>query len=97
MAQTQIDLLYGPDSDISVSEAAVLGLQHVFAMDVYVPPLIIAGLLSLGATPKIGFFTGGLFGLWFRHFGSNRLAVENAYAPRPFLCTCWCSRRRLFS
>lgn len=55
MAQSQTDLLYGPDADISVSEAAVLGLQHVFAMDVYVPPLIIAGLLSLGAAPKTGF------------------------------------------
>lgn len=56
MAQTQIDLLYGPDSDISVSEAAVLGLQHVFAIDVYVPPLIIAGLLSLRAAPKTVFY-----------------------------------------
>lgn len=49
------DLLYGPEDRIPVLEAGLLGLQHVLAMDVYVPPLIIAGLLSLDAVNKTGF------------------------------------------
>ena len=49
------DLLYGPEDRIPALEAGLLGLQHVLAMDVYVPPLIIAGLLSLDAVNKTGF------------------------------------------
>lgn len=48
-------LLYGPEDKIPVWESGLLGLQHVLAMDVYVPPLIIAGLLSMDAAQKTGF------------------------------------------
>ena len=48
-------LIYGPDDNVPTLEAGLLGLQHVLAMDVYVPPLIIAGLLSMGAAQKTGF------------------------------------------
>lgn len=47
-------LLVGPDEKISGTEAALLGLQHVLAMDVYVPPIILAGMLAMGATDSTG-------------------------------------------
>lgn len=49
------DLIYGPEDKIPALEAGFLGLQHVLAMDVYVPPLIIASLLSMGTAQKSGF------------------------------------------
>ena len=47
-------LMVGPDEPISHQEAGFLGLQHVLAMDVYVPPVIIAGLLAMGLDAKAG-------------------------------------------
>lgn len=47
-------LMVGPDEPISNQEAGFLGLQHVLAMDVYVPPVIIAGILALGLDAKAG-------------------------------------------
>lgn len=49
------ELIYGPEDKVPTLEAGVLGLQHVLAMDVYVPPLIIAGLLSMGTVQRSGF------------------------------------------
>ncbi len=43
-------LLIGPDEKVPAGEATLLGLQHVLAMDVYVPPIILAGLLAMGST-----------------------------------------------
>lgn len=48
-------LLVGPDEKISGTEAALLGLQHVLAMDVYVPPIILAGMLAMGSADSTGF------------------------------------------
>lgn len=48
-------LLYGPEDKVSYFQSGLLGLQHVLAMDVYVPPLIIAGLLSMSVVQKTGF------------------------------------------
>lgn len=47
-------LLVGPDEKISGTEAALLGLQHVLAMDVYVPPIILAGMLAMGSADSTG-------------------------------------------
>ncbi|MFD1706769.1 uracil-xanthine permease family protein [Siminovitchia sediminis] len=41
------NLLIGVNDKVGYSKATVLGLQHVLAMDLYIAPLIIAGLLSL--------------------------------------------------
>ena len=46
--EEKAQLLVGPDEKISVTEATLLGLQHVLAMDVYVPPIILAGMLQWG-------------------------------------------------
>ncbi|EJW18568.1 purine permease [Paenibacillus alvei] len=43
-------LVVGVDDKISAGKAFLLGLQHVLAMDLYIAPIIIAGLLSLNAT-----------------------------------------------
>ncbi|WP_283680045.1 solute carrier family 23 protein [Lentilactobacillus sp. Marseille-Q4993] len=48
-------LLYGPEDKVSYFQSGLLGLQHVLAMDVYVPPLIMAGLLSMTLGQKTGF------------------------------------------
>lgn len=47
-------LLVGPDEKISGTEATLLGLQHVLAMDVYVPPIILAGMLAMGSADSTG-------------------------------------------
>ena len=47
--QKQYDgtLLVGPDEKLPFAESIFLGLQHLLAMDIYVVPFIIAGLLLL--------------------------------------------------
>lgn len=47
-------LLIGPDEKVPTGEAILLGLQHVLAMDVYVPPIILGGLLAMGAADSTG-------------------------------------------
>ena len=48
-------LILGPDDTLPTSEATVLGLQHVLAMDAYVGPLLIASMLALSATQTSSF------------------------------------------
>ena len=55
MKRNDNGLLYGPEDKVSYFQSGLLGLQHVLAMDVYVPPLIIAGLLSMTLGQKTGF------------------------------------------
>ena len=52
--QVQRNLVIGPDDPIPTGEATLLGLQHVMAMDVYVPPIILAGMLAMGAADTSG-------------------------------------------
>lgn len=40
----------GNPNDISVGESILVGLQHVLAMDLFIPPIILAGLLSFSVT-----------------------------------------------
>ncbi|MCC3375139.1 uracil-xanthine permease family protein [Cohnella sp. REN36] len=49
------NLIVGVDDKISYPKAFLLGLQHVLAMDLYIAPIIIAGLLSL-STGDTSFF-----------------------------------------
>ncbi|GAX04936.1 xanthine/uracil permease [Secundilactobacillus pentosiphilus] len=55
MDRKQNGLLYGPDDKVPYTQAGFLGLQHVLAMDVYVAPIIMAGLLSMSVAQKSGF------------------------------------------
>ncbi|MDQ0269582.1 uracil-xanthine permease family protein [Cytobacillus purgationiresistens] len=48
-------IIIGVDDKISYSKAFILGLQHVLAMDLYIAPIIIAGLLAL-STENTAFF-----------------------------------------
>ncbi|MED1742891.1 MULTISPECIES: nucleobase:cation symporter-2 family protein [Brevibacillus] len=50
-----VRLVVGVDDKISVGKAFLLGLQHVLAMDLYIAPIIIAGLLTLD-TSSTSFF-----------------------------------------
>lgn len=49
MAQNEqnTNILVGVDEKISWGKALLLGMQHVLAMDLYIAPIIIAGLLAL--------------------------------------------------
>ncbi|WP_430603882.1 xanthine/uracil permease [Enterococcus sp. DIV0724b] len=50
MTETQINkskLTVGPNDDLSIGQSALLGIQHVLAMDVYVVPFIIASIIGL--------------------------------------------------
>ncbi|MGX7245208.1 uracil-xanthine permease family protein [Enterococcus quebecensis] len=40
-------LTVGPNDDVSIGQSALLGIQHVLAMDVYVVPFIIASIIGL--------------------------------------------------
>lgn len=44
------NLSIGVDEKISWQQSLVLGLQHVLAMDVYVPPVIIASAVAMSST-----------------------------------------------
>ncbi len=44
---SDLHLSVGVDESVSWPKAFVLGLQHVFAMDVYIAPFVMAGMLSL--------------------------------------------------
>ena len=47
-------LLVGPDDKIGLGEAGFLGLQHVLAMDIYVPPIVLAGMMAMGLGDQMG-------------------------------------------
>ncbi|GEA97903.1 xanthine/uracil permease [Levilactobacillus brevis] len=51
--KTSNRLLVGPDDAVNPRTAGFLGLQHVLAMDVYVPPIILAGLLAMSAAQQM--------------------------------------------
>ncbi|HAB95466.1 MAG TPA: xanthine/uracil permease, partial [Enterococcus sp.] len=42
-------LTIGMNEDIPFGQAVLLGLQHVLAMDVYVPPFIIATAVAMSS------------------------------------------------
>jgi NCS2 family nucleobase:cation symporter-2 len=44
----EVSLIAQPDDPLPPGKAAILGLQHVLAMDVYIVPFIIASVLTLG-------------------------------------------------
>lgn len=48
MEENKSTLLIGPDDKVGFGEAGFLGLQHVLAMDIYVPPIILAGMMAMG-------------------------------------------------
>lgn len=54
MEEKHSNLFIGPDDKIGNGEASLLGLQHVLAMDVYVPPVILAMVLSMSFSEKMG-------------------------------------------
>lgn len=55
MQENKSGLLIGVDEKIGVGQAFLLGLQHVLAMDLYLVPIIIAGILAF-STADTAFF-----------------------------------------
>ncbi|MGE6257066.1 uracil-xanthine permease family protein [Heyndrickxia sporothermodurans] len=53
--QNNSNIIVGVNDKISFGKALLLGMQHVLAMDLYIAPIIIAGLLSL-STENTSFF-----------------------------------------
>ena len=54
MENNKSNLLVGPDDKVGLGEAGFLGLQHVLAMDIYVPPIILAGMMAMGLGDQMG-------------------------------------------
>ncbi|GAB1583484.1 uracil-xanthine permease family protein [Phyllobacterium phragmitis] len=51
----EVSLIAQPDDPLPLSKAALLGLQHVLAMDVYIVPFIIASVLALAVGDAAAF------------------------------------------
>lgn len=85
--QKNVNLVVGVDDKIGYGKAFVLGLQHVLAMDLYIAPIIIAGLLSLDAGNtsffiQMCFLATGLATLIQTGFGMRLPVVQGpSYVP----------------
>lgn len=55
-------LSVGPDEKVPFGQAILLGLQHVLAMDVYVPPFIIATAIALSPAASTGLIQSTFLG-----------------------------------
>ncbi|MFV0422444.1 nucleobase:cation symporter-2 family protein [Oleidesulfovibrio sp.] len=53
--ENELHLTVGVDDPVSPLKAFALGLQHVLAMDVYIAPFVMAGILSLTVTETASF------------------------------------------
>ena len=62
MSKKNRHLTIGVDEDIPFSQSAILGLQHVLAMDVYVPPFILATALALSPGDAAGLIQSTFLG-----------------------------------
>ena len=62
MSKKNKHLTIGVDEDIPFSQSAILGLQHVLAMDVYVPPFILATALALSPGDAAGLIQSTFLG-----------------------------------
>ncbi|MQS88419.1 uracil-xanthine permease family protein [Companilactobacillus mishanensis] len=54
MSENNTNLLVGPNDKVGLAESGFLGLQHVLAMDIYVPPIILAGMMSMSLSGQMG-------------------------------------------
>lgn len=87
MEQKQQTLLVGVDEKISVNKALLLGFQHVLAMDLYIAPIIIAGLLALDSANtaffiQMCFLTAGIATIIQTGFGLKLPVVQGpSYVP----------------
>lgn len=61
-AEASSYLSVGPDDKVPLGQAILLGLQHVLAMDVYVPPFIIATAIALSPTASTGLIQSTFLG-----------------------------------
>lgn len=81
------NLIVGIDEKIGMGKSFLLGLQHVLAMDLYIAPIIIAGLLSLTASDttffiQMCFFAAGIGTLIQTGFGIKLPVVQGpSYVP----------------
>lgn len=82
-----IHLIVGVDEKIGYGKALLLGLQHVLAMDLYIAPIIIAGLLSFDSVNtsffiQMCFFATGIATLIQVGFGIKLPVVQGpSYVP----------------
>jgi xanthine permease len=85
--QKNTNILVGVDEKIGMGKAFLLGLQHVLAMDLYIAPIIIAGLLALDTSNttffiQMCFLAAGLGTLIQTGFGMRLPVVQGpSYVP----------------
>lgn len=81
------EVLVGINEKISVGRSFLLGLQHVLAMDLYIAPIIIAGLLALDTSNttffvQMCFLTAGVATIIQTGFGIKLPVVQGpSYVP----------------
>ncbi|ABB37502.1 xanthine permease [Oleidesulfovibrio alaskensis G20] len=84
---TELHLTVGVDEPVSPLKAFALGLQHVLAMDVYIAPFVMAGLLSLSVPEtatfiQMTFVAAGLATLIQAGFGIRLPVMQGpSYVP----------------
>ncbi len=61
--EAAVGLTVGVDQKVPIGQAILLGLQHVLAMDVYVPPFIIATALALAPDASTGLIQSTFLGV----------------------------------
>lgn len=87
MTEQDKSLMYGPDDKISHSQSFFLGLQHVLAMDVYVPPVIIASILAIGMAQKTSLIQATFFSSRDRYNPTDKIFYEDANFSRSIIYT----------
>ncbi|MBI9091639.1 MAG: purine permease [Desulfobacterium sp.] len=87
MADNGINLIAGVDDKLRVRDAFFMGLQHVLAMDLYIVPIIISGILALSTSDtafliQMTFLAAGLATLIQTGFGIKLPVMQGpSYVP----------------
>ncbi len=69
-------LTHGPDARLPPGRAAVLGLQHALAMDVYVVPFLVGSLLGLSASQTATLIAAGFLAAGFATLIQSQLCLR---------------------
>lgn len=85
--QSELHLTIGVNESLSPGKALLLGLQHVLAMDLYIAPIVLAGILSMTVSEtaffiQMTFFAAGCATLIQTGFGIRLPVMQGpSYVP----------------
>lgn len=87
MENTKDGLLIGVNDKVSTGKSIFLGLQHILSMDLYIMPIILAGMIGMGTTDtaffiQMSFFACGIATIIQTAFGIKLPVVQGpSYVP----------------